>query len=252
MKRILLRSCILTAGLLVLPGCLAINAVLGVMGFLGSGPIQLAGTVYSVSEYTYEYAVNDKTPDEVIEDKLSWLMTPDETPELAGYAKAFRKSATAMADTSPETVVADASPNTWKSLTLAAPKRESTPVVTAALRPVPETKTAAQSRRIRQRPEIIASETVIPGPVPAAENTPQRPAVVHTYVERETDPLLARLNKLEQGFRQAEAIAANQHESGVRLSVDPDATPVGSQGINGSWSIRHRVMEHAPATPIDS
>jgi hypothetical protein len=85
MKKTLCRSCLFTASLLVLPGCLVINAALSIAGLLGSGPIEYAGTAYSVGEYAYQYAVNDKTPDEVVEEKLAQFM-PDEGVTEDGVA----------------------------------------------------------------------------------------------------------------------------------------------------------------------
>lgn len=65
------------AGLLVIcfgmSGCLAaIGPLLSLGGAVTAAPVvQVAAMGYSVGEYTYEYTVNDKTPDEVIEDKVT-------------------------------------------------------------------------------------------------------------------------------------------------------------------------------------
>lgn len=53
-----------------LSGCALIGPAVSLGGMALTGPLQYAGTVYAVCEYSYEYAVNDNTPDEVIENKF--------------------------------------------------------------------------------------------------------------------------------------------------------------------------------------
>jgi len=253
MKWKLCRSCILTAAALVLPGCLAINAVLGVMGYLATGPAQLAGTIYSVTEYTYEYAVHDKTPDEVIEDKFSWLLLPEEDPEISGYAKAFKKSVLSppMADVDPEVQLADSTLGASPSITLIPGKSQvSSSVMQASLKLTPKTKTAAAKPQRIQRQRRTVKES---SPVTSAivTSTPTF-APQHEYVERETDPLLVKLDRLEQTFRQAESIVSNEPSQGLLLSVQPNDAEQSEQGISGSWSIRHGLMQHTPIVSPDS
>lgn len=249
MKRTMVRSCIFTAAVLVLPGCLAINAVLGVMGFLGTGPIQMAGTVYSVTEYSYEYAVNDKTPDEVIEDKLDWLLLPEEDPGITGYAKAFRKSVMSppMADVDPEVRLADSSLGTSKSITLEPQPAVLEPVMTASM--ARSIKKNAARPVMAKRQKRVAKKT--PRSAVVAKKTAPARKPKHQYIVRETDPLLERLDRLENVFRQAEAIALSAPESGLKLSVEFDGTAPEAHGVSGSWSIRHTIMEHGPSVPTD-
>jgi len=247
MKLTLYRNCILTAAALVLPGCLAINAVLGVMGYLGSVPAQLAGTIYSVSEYTYEYAVNDKTPDEVIEEKFAWLIPPEESPEISDYAKAFRKSVSSspMADIDTEVQLADSTPGVPQAMPPVSQKQENgVPAITASLNLASQKTTAAAKPKKVQRQRRVKKKP-IPTTV-AAKTTAPRPLPQPAFKERKTDPLLARLDRLEQAFRQAEEIVSSEPSQGLLLSVQSDDTDLTSQGINGSWSIRHGLMKHGP------
>ena len=85
-------NCLFVAALVALPGCLAVNAMFGVLGLVTSGPVQYAGTAYTVGEYTYEYAVNGKTPDTVLGEKLAWL-TGDEPQSPVVLAEASREGA---------------------------------------------------------------------------------------------------------------------------------------------------------------
>ena len=56
--------------LAMLPGCAVVGPLLSVGSFIGAAPLQYASAVYTVGEYTYEYAANDKDPSEVIEGKI--------------------------------------------------------------------------------------------------------------------------------------------------------------------------------------
>ncbi|WP_147819953.1 hypothetical protein [Salidesulfovibrio onnuriiensis] len=55
--------------LVCMSGCAAIGPLL-TLGGTWITPLQYASTAYTVGEFTYEYAENGKTPDEVIEAKL--------------------------------------------------------------------------------------------------------------------------------------------------------------------------------------
>jgi hypothetical protein len=54
----------------MLPGCAVVGPLLSVGSFIGTAPLQYASAAYTVGEYTYEYAANDKDPSEVIEGKI--------------------------------------------------------------------------------------------------------------------------------------------------------------------------------------
>ncbi|MGL1863636.1 MAG: hypothetical protein OCC46_14015 [Pseudodesulfovibrio sp.] len=240
MNKSLFRSCIVTAAALLLPGCLAINAILGVAGLLATGPIQYAGTAYSVGEYTYEYAVNDKTPDEVIEEKMVWLFALDSdpsmemVPSMKGYAKALKQSVIAppVLDVNPTIQLAEAPTRslvTSPSVTLqtdGAPR--TAPVVVASLHP----RTIQPMARAVQPAE------------PQQRITPPQPQ--HIYVERKSDPLLLKMNRMEQTLAQAERVMSEEPTHGVRYSISLDEAGQTEAGISGSWSIRHGLMQSSP------
>ena len=250
MKWKLCQSCIFTAAVLVLPGCLAINAVLGVLGYFGTGPIQLAGTAYSISEYTYEYAVNDKTPDEVIEEKFAWLLLPEGDLEISGYARATRKSGISppMDDIAPEMQLAKSPMEASQAVPLTPGKQKNEPaLMTASLMPSPQIKPAATKPGRVEHQRNIVKKTVAVSAVSIAKVVIPKSTPQHTYVDRETDPLLAKLDRLELTFRQAEDIVSKEPSQGILLSAQSYPTPMAEQGISGSWSIRHRLMERPPS-----
>lgn len=239
------------AAILFLPGCMVINAVLGVVGLLTTGPVQYAGTAYTIGEYTYEYAVNDKTPDQVIEEKVTWLFGSDVDPHMTDHDKVLRESA---AQPAPEVALpvqlayamsenTRSAPRGLKRVTLKPkPLRQRTdPAATMvhrqmqpAAKPVP---TKQKTRQISPIPTVIAV---------------MKPVIRHTYIERETDPILERMSRLEQGLVQAERQASLESEPGVRMTLiieDAGQTPA---GINGSWSIRHQIMQQSPLSTQDS
>ncbi|MGL1863302.1 MAG: hypothetical protein OCC46_12325 [Pseudodesulfovibrio sp.] len=58
-----------------LPGCAVVGPLISIGGMVGFAPLQYASAVYTVSEYTYEFAVNDNDPTEVIEAKIDSVLT---------------------------------------------------------------------------------------------------------------------------------------------------------------------------------
>ena len=219
------------------------------MGFIATGPIQYAGVAYSVGEYTYEYAVNDKMPDEVIEAKVAWFFGEDE-PEMTGYAKAIRK--TGIAETppimAPKVQLAETSLDASPRVTLdPAQAVQAAPVIVASLRPKaparPVSRPVMPTKRQRPMKRRAAPAS---SAVTATQAIPLAPKPQHTYVEREIDPLLEKLTKLEHALAQAEQIVAKEPINGVRYSVSSDETGQAGTGISGSWSIRHGLMQHSP------
>lgn len=70
--------------LLCMSGCAAVGPLL-TLGGTWITPLQYASTAYTVGEYSYEYAQNDRTPDMVIEAKLdsvAALFDSDEVQDL--------------------------------------------------------------------------------------------------------------------------------------------------------------------------
>jgi len=237
----------IAAGLLVvlpvsLAGCLAVNAMLGVLGLVGPAPVQYAGTACSVAEYAYHYAVNDKTPDEVLGEKLAWLIAPAGEPaeqeflladaapgpvgepEPAAPEPGIGVSAGALVPVAPEPVMV---------ASLAAPRpvatgREGGRPADSPVRRLPPLRQAAPAR-----PETA------PGPATAA------------FSGRASgqDPLSERLNRLESSLAQAERMYLRGIDPGVRCAASiPDGS--GVPGISGTVSVRHPVMQAGPpATP---
>jgi hypothetical protein len=250
MKTSLCRSCLFTASLLVLPGCLVINAALSVAGLLGSGPIEYAGTAYSVGEYAYEYAVNDKTPDEVVGEKLAQLM-PGEADSEEGASPVLVADASAPSGPegdAPLPRLGEGPPNPAVSALLPAevhavaeartPVSRSGPVLPAQRAQPPAgaapVATARKSLRVASAGEkrAKASASVIE-------------SAATEFSVSEPDPLLTRLDRLELAFAQAERVTLSRPASGVRGVVSiHDAGQTGS--VSGTWSIRHPVMEAAP------
>ena len=256
MKKTLCRSCLFTASLLVLPGCLVINAALSIAGLLGSGPIEYAGTAYSVGEYAYQYAVNDKTPNEVVEEKLAQFM-PDEGVTEDGAAPvlvADASEAVAPENDAPLPRLGEPPPNPAVSALLPADVHPLAEVRPPAAHPEP----VLPEQRVEPSVEVFSAPAART-PVRVASAKKSR-SVAAEPSERRTapaaespestasgpDPLLTRLNRLELAFAQAERVSLSRPASGVRGVVSSnDAGQTGS-GVSGTWSIRHPVMESAP------
>lgn len=77
--RVGLLACVLCAAM---SGCAAVGPLLTAGGTLFA-PLQYASAVYTASEFTYEYAKNGKTPDEVIQGKVDSLAAVFDNDEAA-------------------------------------------------------------------------------------------------------------------------------------------------------------------------
>lgn len=256
MKKTMVRSLFLAALVIVLPGCVLINTVLGVVGLVTTGPIQYAGAAYSLGEYTYEYAVNDKTPDEVMVDKVAWLFDeePTDTVQYAEKTAIPTKNTTPDWDTSIRIAANKASLSsdynarknalTRVKLTTTEPEQRvaHTP---ATVRPV--TTVVAKAPSQASQPVRIKQ----PEPTPIAIPVVQAVAIAHQheYIERNPDPLLNRLNKMQQAFTLAERMATDTPARGIRYSINQNKNGQTITDINGSWSIRHDVMQSPPPAP---
>lgn len=225
-----------------LSGCLAISAGLGALSFLGPPAVQLAGVAYTVSEYSYEYAAHDRTPDQVLMAKFDWLVPAEE--QAPAHRKQYRNVAMATPLVHVPALLQSDRPDLEPLFELS----RSHPVMEAGHTIVPErieTVVVRQPKRIearpapvtQKRPEVVAAVAVAPETGP-----------VHDYIYRTPDPIQIRMNRMESALRQAEAVFASQPANGVRLSMPcPDGDPC-HQGLNGSWSIRHPVMYAPPST----
>lgn len=78
---------LLTLLLGILPGCAVVGPLLSLGSFAGLAPLQYISTAYTVGEFSYEYAANDKDPSEVIEGKIN-AMVSGEAFELPEYMQA--------------------------------------------------------------------------------------------------------------------------------------------------------------------
>eukprot|EP00831_Metopus_contortus_P043155 TRINITY_DN34662_c0_g1_i1.p1 TRINITY_DN34662_c0_g1~~TRINITY_DN34662_c0_g1_i1.p1 ORF type:complete len:311 (-),score=35.61 TRINITY_DN34662_c0_g1_i1:205-1137(-) len=59
----------------LLSGCAVVGPLLSLGGLAGFAPLQYAATAYTIGEYTYEYAANDNTPDEVLGHKIDSVVS---------------------------------------------------------------------------------------------------------------------------------------------------------------------------------
>jgi hypothetical protein len=256
MHRAKLGHILLLGALTVLPGCLAINAALGVFGALGPPAAQLAGAAYTVAEYSYEYGAHDRPPDEVFLAKFDWLLDDGDEPEPAALAGALSAAVSGprMADSPhPMVAVADAGDMIGPDADpVAVPetRRAMQPVTAAA--PVNTARKTAPVRRavsVRAVAAKASAEPAVSEPVRTVAS--RRSAPVHTYVAHAPDPLLTRLDRLENGLAQAEALYLSEPADGLRLSVPPrDGDPC-AQGVNGGNSLRLPIMRSVPSAPAN-
>jgi hypothetical protein len=129
---------------------MVVSAAVGVGGYALGGPAQYAGTAYSLCEYSYELAVNDKTPDLVFKDKVLEVVDILDGPDYVGAWE------TALAATNP----APPQSVTLENLTLAYNLQD----LPEAVRPAPAL----------QGPALPGAKPL--PPVLLAENKPAPPA----------------------------------------------------------------------------
>ncbi|WP_207262923.1 hypothetical protein [Desulfovibrio sp. Huiquan2017] len=219
------RNLLILAAATILPGCLAVNAALGVLGAVGPPAAQLAGAAYTVAEYSYEYGARGRTPDEVFLAKFDWLRKDVKEPDPAAFAGALRR-----------TVAPQKAMNAHPPALVAQVASTPAPAPRATRRP------AAAGRHA----PVVPARDRVTAPVRKA-STPRRALPVHTYAAYTPDPLLVRLDRLENGLAQAERLYLSAERGGLRLSVPPcDGDPC-AQGVNGGSSLRLPVMRTAPA-----
>jgi hypothetical protein len=270
-------NCLFVAALAALPGCLAVNAMFGVLGLVTSGPVQYAGTAYTVGEYTYEYAVNGKTPDAVLGEKFAWLTEDEPQPPVV------------LAETSPEgapphgATQADAATPLMAdgadSLTLRpghGPQPETDRYDTVSLMAdagpaagPPAIPVSQRTRSAPARPTVATVTVAAAKPAPATHAAPvttEAAAVEPTAPTRTatatappsgfnpfsgTDSLAARMDRMESTLAQAERILLREPDQGVIYPASRNDDPQGSDtaGVSGEWSIRHPVMQPGPGQP---
>lgn len=227
----ILRTSLIALAVSTLPGCLAINMLLGAGSMLVGGPVQYASAAYTVGEYSYQYAVNDKNPGEVIEDKIAWLL-PEE-PEAAPVQLA-------AADV-PDVPISSLPVKGLKLPPMRSPESAAHPLqlASARLRPrVPEQRvrpdkkapatveTVAEARVTEHVPE----KTPVRTPAQVSPETPVRKAQPAVSLAR-------RLQDSQRRFRTMDRLMVAS-EGSTRIRV-----PAESRGINGAWQVRHRIDE---------
>jgi hypothetical protein len=149
-----------------LPGCMVVGAAVSVGGYALGGPAQYAGTALSLAEYSYELAVNDKTPDTVLKDKVLEVVDILDGPDYVGAWE------TPLAATRP---VQD-NPATLDGLALAYNLQD----LPEALRPAPALQGPAlpAAKPLPQAPALLAeARPAPPQPAPAAAPAVRAPAV---------------------------------------------------------------------------
>ncbi len=75
LRKVTLNTLAVVFFLASLPGCAVVGPLLSVGGMAGLAPLQYASTVYTVGEFSYEYAVNENDPGEVIQAKIDNVLS---------------------------------------------------------------------------------------------------------------------------------------------------------------------------------
>jgi hypothetical protein len=89
-------------GLSIMPGCAVVGPLLTMGGVAGIAPLQYASTAYTIGEFSYEYAVNDKDPGDVIETKIGNFMSGDAFRIEQQTEEPMHSNTTMVAEASPQ------------------------------------------------------------------------------------------------------------------------------------------------------
>ncbi|MDD3311932.1 hypothetical protein [Pseudodesulfovibrio sp.] len=253
------RNCLGLLALPLLSGCLLINAFLGVAGLVGTGPIQYASSAYSVGEYAYQYAVNDKTPDEVIEENLAIFIGPFDDPDASAEATRLASAVSGGNAKTTETALGTEPPGSMPT-PIKAPTAETAASAPAgpphpAIVPAPAAPPIVLAGRAAPR-RIVATRAA-PGrsgrpTAPESAPPPSRTAIARPVpadiapAAGKADPVLARIQRLERCLAEAERISLARPEGGLLLPAATDDAGRTVPEISGGWSIRHPVMSFGP------
>lgn len=234
MKR-LLPAMTATSALLILPGCLLVGGLLSGLSLVTTGPLQYASTAYTVAECSYEYAVNDKTPDQVLMAKLEYVFGGDEEGVRQPVIPATASEPVMLAQARPAADMPAPSPEQ--------PEETSKPTALAA-RQLTDRESAREA--VRETPRVAAASfRPAPAPLPVVvAQAKVRPQFI--YVRHPDNPLRNRLSKMQQGLAAAERILLNRPENGIRCFVTNDGAGRTGVVVSGSWSIRHPVIGAGP------
>ncbi|AMK10356.1 MAG: hypothetical protein AB7E51_12400 [Pseudodesulfovibrio sp.] len=104
-----------------LPGCAVVSPLL-TAGGIAFPPLQIVSAAYTLGEFTYEYAANDKTPDKVIGDKYDAVVS-GEAFELPAYLQSEPAGPEAPVMVAEADVTAAADPGTPADMSLSAESR---------------------------------------------------------------------------------------------------------------------------------
>jgi hypothetical protein len=237
-----------------------------VLGLVATGPVQYAGTAYTVGEYAYHYAVNDMTPVEVFEDKFAWLAgTPPGQPDSRPIPPSVEPPAVELADagaiapaamaakpaTAEERPVRKTPLPGQSSAPTAAPESASTPqpVMVASRAPVrpvvPRTMDEGRDREAGPDASGTPAAVVTANATPSlARPLPESPAA--PLAKPLADPLAARLDRLESALAQAERMYLRNEGQGVRCAASTAERRGDEAGVSGTGLVRHPVMRHGP------
>lgn len=168
----------------ILPGCMVVGAAVSVGGYALGGPAQYVGTAFSLAEYSYELAVNDKTPDLVLKDKVLEVVDILDGPDYVGVWE------TALAAKDP----VEQKPVTLDGLALAYNLQD----MPDALRPAPALQGPALpgARPLPLEPVLLAEAHPAAPPLqhaPAAPSAVRGPAVTAPAAELPDWPTLAEI-----------------------------------------------------------
>ncbi|CCH49596.1 hypothetical protein [Pseudodesulfovibrio piezophilus] len=235
MKHLFVRNTFFAVAILVLPGCMILNATLGVVGLVSTGPLQYAGTAYTVGEYTYEFAVNDKSPQTVFQDKMNWLLGP--TPASPPENKKIRKSPPLSPEAplhKPPAVISSSNSLLFTPPSLALP---------VSLRNEPTNHTQIISTHNTDSKMMTKDERSVLQKVPESviQKPRDTPPSHRTFMRRPLNPLFEKINKLEHCLALAERVVRLEPEHGVRLSVNAPNEKHPRSGVNGSGVVRYHL-----------
>ncbi|MBG0791503.1 MAG: hypothetical protein H0S80_13505 [Desulfovibrionaceae bacterium] len=93
----------------LLSGCAVVGPLLSLGGMAGLAPLQYVSAAYTLGEFSYEYAANDKTPNEVIQAKIDSVIT-GEAFQLPGDDESAVMVADAGTEAQTDGLAAEAAP----------------------------------------------------------------------------------------------------------------------------------------------
>jgi hypothetical protein len=218
--------------------------LLGAGGFFVGGPVQYAGTTYTVCEYTYEYTVNDKNPGEVLKDKIAWLMPKNEENRVE-QRRATEQEAPGLrpAPQEPASRLSTAFlPKPVASLSEHRSRLRITENDQPAI-PGPEPRKRATLRPTAMTPSSTPQKTGIrtkktAGPSQQSDRPPQNSSRQFVFSTNAPPPSTSALRQQRQ--REFPILDNRLLEAAETYRIQ---LPQKHEGINGAWEIRHAIDE---------